>query len=160
MRYTDIDLGKGFNPWGSHRKLKADDTRSMIEEEELMLQLVSQQEMITPWNLYKLMIDPELSDVEREAARSKLMALTVRLTREGKLVRVRTPHTIADLGLKTKVRRVCSYLVLGPSYVPPLPDLQADQADLGRPLRDVDCAGGLASQRRSFPESGSRRARR
>lgn len=152
MTYSDIDLGKGFNPWGSHRKLKPDDTTEMLIEEETVLEVVSKYEIIPLWKLYAEII-PKCTKSEREALRSKLMALTVRLVREGKLVRTRSPRGLEDVGAKETSSKGYSYLVLGPSYVPPMQDLKADTKDLSRSIRDVDSAGGVVEERGPILES-------
>ena len=152
MTYSDIDLGKGFNPWGSHRKLKPGDTTEMLIEEEKVLSVVSKHEIIPLWKLYAEII-PKCTKPEREAARSRLMSLTVRLVREGKLVRTRSPRGLEDVGAKATEKKGYSYLVLGPSYVPPMQDLETDTKDLSRPIRDVDCAGGVVEERGPLLES-------
>ena len=155
MDYRDVDLGKGFNPWGSHRKLKACDTTEMLIEEEKVLEVVSKHEIISLWKLYAEIIPKKTTKMFREAARSRLMALSVRLVREGKLMRTRSPRGLEDIGAQAPGRKEYSYLVLGPSYVPPMQDLETDTKDLSRPIRDVDCVGSVASERGSVHEGRS-----
>jgi hypothetical protein len=146
VKDTDIDLGKGYNPWGSHRKLKAPDTTEMLIEEETVLKLVSKHEIITLWELYEEINKGVRSCARKSASRSKLMALTVRLIREGKLTRTKSQRGLEDVGFKASKLTANSYLVLGPSYVPPMPDLNAETTDLCRPVRDVDRFSSLVEE--------------
>lgn len=162
MRHEDLDLGKGYNPWGHHRKIRPKDTVDWILEEEKILRLVAEREILKSWDLFLEVIGPKAFSHEKMVELERLMALTVRLTREGKLVRVRSRQIAKDLGLKLPIRcgEATCYLVLGPSYVPPYPDLETDQEDLCRPIRDVDSLGSIVEKRGSIPEGWSCRFRR
>jgi len=148
----DVDRGKGYNPWGQLRKLKAADTVEMVSEEAAVLTHLEERGTLTLWELYRLVVDPALSVSHQKAARARLLALTVRLSREGKVTRARSHHGFQDLGRQALRRGTCSYLVLGPSYVKPTKDLAEAPEDLSRPLCDVAGAGGLAPERGPVPE--------
>lgn len=144
----DVDRGKGFNPWGEARPLRAKDTVNMVEDEEKMLALVDAHQPINAWDLYVMM---DLGSEDKGRIRLyKMMALCARLIREGKLIRIRSHLGLQDAGFKVDVEGIRNVLAIGPSYVPVMPDIQDAQnpqfEDLGGHLRDVDCLSSLTEE--------------
>jgi hypothetical protein len=142
VNYKDIDLGKGYNPWGEHRPPKPPETVNAVSDEVRLLKLVAEHQPIQSWELFML-AEPQQGLFGR-ARRHKLMVISTRLIREGKLQRARSHLTLNDAGFKTRSPGVRNCLVLGPSYVPFMPDIQdASSEDLSRLLRDVDSLSGV-----------------
>lgn len=126
----EVDIGKGYNPWGFQRKLKPQDTLHLVEEEHLMLKLVSENRIIKLWDLLNQM--GRLAGPHKYQSRSqrqKLMPLATRLVREGKLVRVRKVNS----------------LMIGPKYVPAHPDISERLPDFSGALRHVPGVGSLVA---------------
>jgi hypothetical protein len=143
VNYKDIDLGKGYNPWGEHRPLKPPETVNLISDEARMLKLVELHQPIKSWDLFML-VEPKLGLLGR-SRRHRLMVVSTRLIREGKLMRARSGQALNDAGFKTQKPGVRNCLVLGPSYVPIMPDIQdTGSEDLSGDLRDVDCLSRLS----------------
>jgi hypothetical protein len=127
----EVDLGKGLNPWGFQRKLKPNDTASMVEEEAMMLAIVAEHQPMKLWDLLNQM--GRLAGPHKYQSRSqrqKLIPLSTRLCREGKLVRVRKANS----------------LIIGPKYVPVAPRLNlSEPPDFCGALRHVPGVGSLVA---------------
>jgi hypothetical protein len=97
---TDVNIGAGFNPWGTQRPLKWWDTAHLVEEEREMIEYVRERGSAKLWTM--------LGDLSRRngrkhkyqsrSYRQKIMAVFTRLTKEEKLVRHRTTNLV-ELGM-------------------------------------------------------------
>jgi len=119
---SEVDLGKGLNPWGFQRKLKPNDTLNMISEEIAMLRYVEAHQPVKLWDVLNYLGKfAGKHKYQTRSQRQRLMPLSTRLCREGKLKRNRTPNTLS----------------IGPNYRPVGPDLAESQPDFGGSVCDV-----------------------
>jgi hypothetical protein len=128
-RADEVDLGKGYNPWGLQRKLQPNDTQGLVAEEVTMLRFVQEHQPVKLWVLLNHMgkaAGPHKYQTRSE--RLKLIPLSTRLCREGKLKRVRANNT----------------LIIGPNNVLLRPDI-SESPDFSGALRDVPGLGSLVA---------------
>lgn len=104
---SEIDIGAGFDHWGIQRPLKWWGTYHMLDEEHVMIEHVETHgPVVKLWKMldalavregrkHKYMYRPESQ---------RLIALFIRLTKEGKLVRHRSSQTVT-VGLEPPTPR-------------------------------------------------------
>jgi len=127
---NEVDLGKGLNPWGFQRKLKPQDTVGMVNEEIAMLKYVEQHQPVKLWAVLNYLGRfAGKHKYQTRSQRQRLMPLSTRLCREGKLKRNRSPNTLS----------------LGPNYRPARPDLAESQPDFGGSVCDVSGMGRIVA---------------
>jgi hypothetical protein len=124
---TEVDLGKGLDPWGFARKLKYYETVHMVDEEQDVLNLISEQQPAKLWAMLNAIgRKAGIHKYQSRSSRQRLIPLVTRLVKEGKIIRHRATNTFT----------------LGPNYHKSKPCATEVGPDFGSCVRDVlsvDC---------------------